>query len=170
MTTPIDPREEPPEQPRTAQLPAAKPEDILVAELRLGFRTITTRLDTQDATLDAVVREGQRANSRLTRIEERVDDFEGRIGRTSSRVRQDSEMDMSRDAKLAEVIIWQNGVNEKLAATATKTDLATVTESQTAAILAGFDSLRKSPLLKMVGTLILGLLTGYAASKGWIAK
>lgn len=172
MTTPIDPRVEPevPTQPRTAQLPAATPQDILLAEMRGFRRDVTESLATQDATLEAVVREGQRANSRLTRIEERVDDFESRIGRTSSRVREDSAMDLSRDAKLASVITWQNGVDSKLAETATKKDLETATSAQTAAILAGFDVLRKSPIVKMIGTLVLGLLTGYAASKGYIGK
>lgn len=142
----------------------------MIAEMRSGFRTIATRLDTQDATLDAVVREGQRANSRLTRIEERVDDFEGRIGRNSQRARQDSEMDLSRDAKLAEVIVWRNSVDERLAATATKTDLETATDAQTTAIVGAIGKAASSPLLKMIGTAILGILTGYAASRGWVSK
>jgi hypothetical protein len=178
MTTPIDPRAEPPEQPKTAQLPAADRTAIQLSELKAlivagqsainervddGFRGVKADMDLLGGQFESLERDVRGLQSWRVRTEDRQ-------AVASMRAKAPSSFDMEQDAKLAEVIIWRNGVDEKLSATATKDDLAKATDAQTTAIVGAISKAAASPLLKMIGTAILGILTGYAVSKGWIAK
>lgn len=167
-----------PEQPKTVNIPALTDRALLEDLTRVVKAHVThveERFDHADITLSAVVKEGQRTKVRLTNIEERVDAVEGRVGRTSSRVREGSEHDMSRDAKMADVIVWRNGVDTKL--TALDTKITTAADAQTVAIVEGVKdaiaSVAKSPMGKMIGYSLgalvlqaLALATAYLALRG----
>jgi predicted nucleic acid-binding Zn-ribbon protein len=148
-----------PEQPKTKEIPAAKPEDILLAELRSGFRTVNARLDVQDATLDNVVREGQRTNVRLTRIEERVDEVETRMGRTSSRVKEVSQADLAHDAQLAQ----ERAAREALAQ---KVDALDAKQDTQLAILTRLDGIAKNPLVKTIAAMLATAFVTWLATHG----
>ncbi len=141
-----------PPQPTTTQLPAADPMAVLQRTIIAGFRDI-------NATLDSVVHEGQRTNSRLTRIEERVDEVEGRIGRNSARVQESSKVDLEHEAKLAVEIIARQEL-------ASKVDALTETQATQLAILGRLDKVASNPTVKVLAGMIATALLSYLASKG----
>ena len=123
------------EQPKTTQLPPADPSAVLLIELKSLVKSGQEEIR---ADLDVLKHEGQRTNTRLTRIEERVDEVEGRIGRNSARVRDVSQQDMAQDAQLAQ----ERTAREELAAKVDKLlsigeKLEKVTKNPTAQVLAG---------------------------------
>ncbi len=141
-----------PAQPKTAELPAADPIAVLTRTLVTGLRDI-------NATLDSVVHEGQRTNSRLTRIEERVDEVEGRIGRNSQRVQESSKVDLDHEAKLATEIV----ARQELAA---KVDALTETQATQLAILGRLDKVASNPTVKVLAGMIATAVLTWLASHG----
>jgi septal ring factor EnvC (AmiA/AmiB activator) len=141
-----------PPQPKTAELPAADPIAILTRTLVTGLRDI-------NATLDSVVHEGQRTNSRLTRIEERVDEVEGRIGRNSQRVQESSKVDLDHEAKLAAEIIARQEL-------ASKVDSLTETQATQLAILGRLDKVASNPTIKVLAGMLATALFTWLASHG----
>lgn len=159
------PSEMPP-QPKTREIPAPRPEEILLAEVRSGFRSVNQRLDTQDATMEKLVTEGIESNVRLTRIEVRVEgaelrvaELESRIGRTSSRVKEVSQQDMAQDAQLAQ----ERAAREALAA---KVDAIAKTNETQLAILARLDKVASNPTVKLILFAIGVAVTGWLMSHG----
>lgn len=138
-----------PEQPKTAQLPAADPVQVLLLKMQRsiesGFVAVDHRLDRQESTLAKVANDGVETNTRLARVEVRVEaaersvgELEGRIGRTSTRVREASQVDMEQDAQLAQ----ERAAREALAAKVDKLvgigeRLEKVTSNPTVKVLAG---------------------------------
>lgn len=119
---------------KTTELPALTDRALLEdlsRVVRSGLKEVNVRLED-------VVNEGIRTNTRLTRIEERVDEVEGRIGRTSHRVREVSSNDLSNHAQLASELAAEKKAREALAAVVaeqpTKKDLAAVTAAQTSTL------------------------------------
>ncbi len=72
--------------------------------------------------VEILVEDGRRTNQRLTRLEERFDELDGRVMRASSRVKSVSESDLSQEARLAETITWRTQADERLKAIEQKTD------------------------------------------------
>ncbi len=167
-----------PAQPKTTELPALT-DRALLEDLS---RVVRTGLKEVNVRLEDVVNEGIRTNTRLTRIEERVDEVEGRIGRTSHRVREVSSDNLEQDAKHAKLLTElaeERKAREALAKTVseqpTKEDLKAVTNAQTNAIgnVVGeaMAEAIKTPLFKTIaktagGTLIAALMFA-TAYFGW---
>ncbi len=153
---PDDKRAPPPPQPKTVELPAIPP---WAAELTVLVRTVSAKLDGVIVRVDA--------------HDESFAALDTRSRAVSDRVRQASDHDLEREAKLAEVIAWRRGVEEKLAKTATKSDLATATTAQTTVLIEGFKAAAKNPMVQKIGyaagALVLqalALATAYLAMKG----
>lgn len=124
-----------------------------------GLGNINTRLDSQDIVLAKVVDGGIETNTRLTRVEvrldgaeQRVSDLEGRTVRNSMRVNQASEVDMEQAAALAA----EKVAREELAA---KVDTLL-------AIGTRLDRLTRNPIAKAIATVIGLAIISYAASHG----
>lgn len=54
--------------------------------------------------VDVLLEDGRKTNMRLTRVEERIDDFDGRLMRNSSRVKEPSQHDLQVASQLAQEI------------------------------------------------------------------
>lgn len=171
-----DPRAEPPEQPKTINLPAVPAWAVeLATNVRQGFTEVRADLETVKA-------EGQRTNLRLTRQEVRMDDVETRLANNSERasrvsdgVRGLSSADLDQQAKLAAEIVRNEERDKKIAEThalasnaATKEDVKAIVDStatkeevktlidaasiaQTAAIVAGVKTFVSKPLVQKIG-------------------
>lgn len=185
MTTPIDPRAEPPEQPKTAQIPAADKNAILLAELKQlmvagqaalvagqtaleervdnGFRATKADMDLLAGHVEVLERDVRGMQSWRVRVEDRLQS-------NSMRAQATSTIDSEQDAKLSNALVALAEEKERREQlernSATKADLAAITESQTAAILAGFESFKKSPLVKMAIAAVLAAATTWLATKG----
>jgi hypothetical protein len=141
--------DEMPEQPTTKELPAADPVQVLLIKIQrsmeAGFNGVGDRLDRQDRVLERVSSEGIEVNTRVARIEVRlekvehgVEDLEARVGRASTRVKQVSEQDLAQDAQLAQ----ERAAREELAEKVDKLlgigeRLEKVTKNPTIKVLAG---------------------------------
>ncbi len=182
-----DPRREPTEQqPTTKQLPAADPVQVLLLKLQrgmeAGFEHVGERLDRQDTVLGRVVSEGVEVNTRLTRIEVRVEhaekgveDLEARIGRNSARVQQTSQEGMESQAQLAQERAAREAVEAKVDALTTKTDglakghedIIAKTDAQTKILVDTATAVSKfvaTPTVKIIGGVLLGIVST------WLAK
>lgn len=163
-----------PKQPTTKELPAV-PEWAaeLTRSVKTGFGEVHKRLDDQDTKLDKVVTEGIESNTRLTRIEVRVDgverhvgDLEARVGRASHRVREQSQTDVEQSAQLAQ----ERAAREALAAdsAAVKHDVTELKQSQELqlAILTRLDKIAANPNLKIILAVLATAATAWLANKG----
>lgn len=158
---------EPPPLPKTTQLPAVPDWAIeLTRSMKHGFGAINARLDAQEVSLERVVNEGIRTNTRLSRIEERVDELEGRIGRTSTRVREVSQTDLEQGAQLVQERSAREAVAVKVDALAA--DLAQLAATNTAqlAILARLDKVASNPMVKTIAAMALTALITWLTSHG----
>lgn len=151
----------------TVKLLAVDPVQELLIQLRQGMRDgftgVSARLDKQDEVLSTVSTEGVEANTRLSRLERRVEDLEGRISRNSDRARAASDMDLSHEVQLAE----ERAAREALAA-----QVVNLHESQAIqlAILTRLDSISKNPLVKVLGGMLLTAVIAWLASHGVTVK
>jgi hypothetical protein len=149
-------QDEMPEQPKTAQLPAADPVQVLLMQLR---NQMTAGFNETRADLESVKNEGQRTNLRLTRLEMRQDDVETRLTRSSDGVRGLSQHDVEHDAQLAQ----EKAAREALA---TKVDDLSASQELQLAILGRLDKLAANPTVKVILFALGTIATGYLASKG----
>ena len=143
---------DPPEQPKTTELPAVVVPNDFIKELRSGFGRTEERLD-------RVVTESIRTNTRLTRIEERVDEVETRIGRNSNRVREVSAHDLSQEADISRGIV----AHQELSA---KVDALAVTQDTQLAILGRLDKVASNPLVKTLGAMLITAAITWLAMHG----
>jgi superfamily II RNA helicase len=156
-----------PEQPKTLQLPTVPDWAIeLTRSVKAGFIAAEERFDKQDAALlsqgaklDKVVTEGIETNVRMTRFEVRLEDLEGRAGKTSLAVRGASMVDMEQAAQL---------VQERAAREALAKEVDDLKKSQATqlAILERLDKLAEKPAVKVILFALGTIATGYLASKG----
>lgn len=158
------------DQPTTKQLPAADPVQVLLLKLQrgmeAGFEHVGERLDRQDTVLSRVAAEGVEVNTRLTRIEVRVEhaekgveDLEARIGRTSSRVREGSQTTLETESRLAQEIVARQATDAKL-------DSLTASQETQLAILSRLDKFAANPNIKIILAVLATALMSWAASKG----
>lgn len=152
-----------PAQPKTTELPAADPVQVLLLKMQRsiekGFIAVDDRLDRQEATLRKVADDGVETNTRLARVEVRVEaaersvgDLEGRIGRTSTRVREASQVDLAHDAQLAQ----ERAAREELAAKVDK--LLSIGERM--------EKVTKNPTVKVLGGMLATAALTWLASHG----
>ena len=99
--------EKPPEQPTTKEIPRVDPVLELLKEVRTEVRA--ARVDINLVSNDVTI-----VKDRVGLVEKRVESLEEARARTSSGVRQLSTNDLEQDAKLAEVIVWRKGIDDKL--------------------------------------------------------
>lgn len=147
-----------PPQPPTVAL---KKDDIIQAQLKQvidGMSSFRSEMSTGIAHLTADV---QLVSNDLGIVKDRVAIIEGwkndqdaRASRTSKRVQQVSDSDLSQEAKLADLIVWRTTV-------ATKDDLAKTTLAQTNQLI---DSLKKNPIVSKALTIIGTAIITYLAT------
>jgi chromosome segregation ATPase len=129
-----------------------------------GFAHQEERFAKVEAAVDMLVEDGKSANMRVTKLELRLEEFDQRATKNSYRVRENSQLDASQDAMIAKLSGQVEAVDKKVAAVDEK--VASVAKEQTAELVARMDRIIANPAVKMLGTLLLGLLTGWLASKG----
>lgn len=150
----------PPDAKPTVELPKVPDWAIeLTKSVKLGFVTVNDRLD-------KVVDEGIEANTRLTRIEVRVEnaeqrigDVEGRTGKASLAVRAASQVDLEQAAQLAQ----ERSAREALATKVQKLDDK---QDVQLALLQQLVKLTEKPVVKLVFTSIGTAILGYLSARG----
>lgn len=156
------PSEMPP-QPKTKEIPAARPEDILLAEVRNGFRAINTRLDTLEGVDRDIAGEVSRMGREIVDLRADGRRHEDDIRRLSDRTKEThasaSNADMGQAAALAD----EKTAREALAA---KVDELSATNAAQLAILNRIDKLASNPLVKTIATVIGTAFLTWAASRG----
>jgi hypothetical protein len=124
---------------------------------------VLSKLSGMARDMDVLLQDGQRTNIRLTRVEERLDDFDGRLMRNSSRVKDVSENDLTHEAKLADVIVWREKVDAELQETKA---LIVDNNAMTARIERAATDVLSSPRVKALSWALWLALAGWLASKG----
>ena len=161
---PVDPKP-PPESKPTLALDKTQ---IIQAQLKQVLDAIgQQRSETSDnfaklsANVDMVSNDLGLVKERIGIIEVWRHDVDSRASRNSARAQQASNHDMEADAKLAAVITWRAGVDEKLAQVPTKEDLAKTTLAQTNQLI---DSLKKNPYVSKALTILGTAIVTYLAT------
>ena len=103
----------------------------------------------QAANHDLLVGEVKTVNARVTSLEERV-------GRTSDRVKGESQTNLDQSRDIAAVI--------------TKVEKLETTQAQQLAILTRLDAVAANPTVRKVAYALATALLAYLAAKGWIVK
>lgn len=156
-----------PPLPKTTQLPVVPEWAVeLTKSVRNGFDAVNGRLDASEVSLERVVNEGIRTNVRLSRIEERVDELEGRIGRASARVRDVSSSEQEQSAQLAQERSAREALSAKvdtLAADLSK--LAAANDAQLA-ILSRLDKVASNPIVKTLAAMLATAVITWLATHG----
>lgn len=122
-------------------------------------RTMHARFDSQDTILRNVVNEGVEANTRLSRLENRVEDVEVRMTRNSDRVRGVTASDSQQN------IMIDTGVHERAALREQLEKLAAINSAQLQ-ILSRLDAITKNPLVKTLAAMLATSLITWLATKG----
>lgn len=180
--------DEMPAQPKTVSLPAVT-ERTLLEDLTKVVRNMADNFGQMRQDVTTLVADRPILYARLASVEGRIASVESASMPpptiTSTRVEaiideHPSQMSLEQQAKIASVIIWQKGVDDALAATATKEDvkkveekIATESTAQTQAIINGIKSAAANPLVRKIayasGVLVfqaLTLATAYLAMRG----
>ncbi len=185
MSIPSDPRAEPPEQPKTAQIPAADKNEILLAELKSlfvagqaamvdrvdsGFRAVKTDMDLLGGNVELLSGQFQGLEQDVRHLQSWRVRTEDRQTASSMRAKAPSAFDLEQDAKLAialSELAEERAMRKKLEETsATKADLESVAKAQTKDIVQSLSSaVERSPavrklLLAIAGLLFLAINTG----------
>lgn len=149
----IDDRKEPPDQPKTTQLPVVPQWAIeLTAAMKDGLRELSADIKLVSNDLSIV-------KDRVGIIESWKNDQDARAHRASDGVRQLSTTDAAHDAQLAQ----ERMAREELAA---KVDSLTQTQATQLAILGRLDAIAKNPLAKTVAAMLATALVTWLASHG----
>ena len=145
-----------PPQPKTAQLPAADPVQVLLLQMQrsmdAGFREMGTDIKLVSNDLGIV-------KDRLVIVETWKNDQDSRMSRTSARVQQASEMDLAHEARLAAEIVARQEL-------ATKLDALTESQAVQLAVLARLDKIATNPHIKLILAVLATAAMSWAASKG----
>lgn len=135
-----------------------------------GFGAMTTRLDKQDEVLERVANESIDTNTRLVKVELRLEsaerkvgDIEERLGRTSTGVKGLSTSDAEQAAQLAQ----ERAAREELAK---KVDGLTATQDMQLAILSRLDRVASNPTVKVIAGMVATALLTWLASHGGSLK
>lgn len=91
----------PPEKP-TVSLPKVDIPGMLTA-LSADMKQVLVSTDKMSGDVDMLISDGRKTNQRLTRVEERLDDFDGRLTRYSGGARQLSGTDLKHEANFGAV-------------------------------------------------------------------
>lgn len=170
---PTDPREEsdgrvPPEGKPTVNLPAMTDRAILEEVARVGRETAAT-VNTMRRDVDTLLVDGRAINLRMAGVEGRIAKLESPTHPppplTSVRVREvvderASQMNMEQDARIAALLVQKDEKIAKLEAeSATKAEMKTMLEEaakvQTEAIVAGVNTVMKTPTAqKLKGAIV----------------
>lgn len=138
-----------PEQPKTAELPAADPVQVLLLKLQRGMDAGFLNMG---ADIKLVANDLGVVKDRVTLLERRADT-------TSDRVKQQSSSDLSQDAQLAQ----ERVAREELAA---KVDALTSTQATQLAILGRLDKVASNPTVKVLFGMLATALVTWLASHG----
>ncbi len=164
MTTPIDPRAEPPEQPKTAELPSVPQWAIeLTQAMKSGIAEVRADVAMVSADVAIVSNDLGIVKDRVTILESRRNDDEVRFNRTSNRVREVSQSDMEQASQL----VQEKAAREELAA---KVDALTTTQATQLAILSRLDKITSNPTVKVLAGMAATALVTWLASHGGSLK
>lgn len=172
----------PPERP-TTQLPKVDIPSMLTS-LAADMKQVLNATDKMSSDVDMLISDGRKTNQRLTRVEERLDDFDGRLMRNSSRVKEPSQHDLAAAAELANERTAREALATEVAFVKTevssvKTEVSEVKEvnQQQSAKLASIENsvedvkgavigVIRDPKVKAFAKFVFTLAMGYAAARG----
>ncbi len=145
-----DPRAEPPDQPKTAQLPAVPQWAVeLTKSMKDGFRLTNANIEV--------------VSSDLGVVKERVTILESERTKLSGGVRGLSTSNAEQDAQLAQERMAREALAKEVA------DLKTTNATQLA-ILGRLDRVASNPLVKTLGAMLLTAVLTYLASHGVVVS
>ena len=145
-----------PPQPKTAELPAADPVQVLLAQLKVSMDAGFAGLR---ADVGLVSNDLGLLKDRVVLVEKRVADGEERAARTSARVQGSSVVDLEHESQLAQ----ERAAREELAA---KVDALTASQTLQLAILGRLDKVATNPHVKLILAVLATAMMSWAASKG----
>ena len=165
MTTPADdPRAEPPDQPKTTQLPAVPPWAVELMqvskanfqELKAGQESLARELG---ADIKLVSNDLGILKDRVGILESARNDGEQRLARTSGGVRQLSTTDAAQAAQLAQARMAREALAEQVAQ-------LTTTQATQLAILTRLDKITTNPTVKVLAGMAATAILTWLASHG----
>ncbi len=151
-----DPRAEPPEQPKTTQIPAISPIEVAITQLT---RTVESGIRELRADVGLVSNDLSIVKDRVGIIESWKNDQDARASRTSAGVRSLSTTDAAHEAQLAQ----ERAAREALAKEVS--DLKATNETQLA-ILGRLDKVASNPLVKTLGAMLATAVITWLATHG----
>ncbi len=158
-----------PPLPPTVSLPAMT-ERAILEDLSRGFREMRNEMSTMRADIGLIANDHGLLKKRVSMIDELVTEESLRVAKHSGGVRQLSESDAGQNMQIASLATQLESHGKKVDAlaktTVSKDEVTALLGTQTAAILARFDVLAKSPLVKMIVTFVVTALGTWLASKG----
>lgn len=113
-----------PAQPATVQLPKVDIASLLTS-LSADMKQVISTGEKMSNDVDMLISDGRKTNLRLTRVEERIDEFDARLTRTSGRVKEPSTHDLKTEARLASEIESREALAKKVDIIESKTDTQT---------------------------------------------
>src|SRR5262245_32932738 len=96
--------DKPPPQPPTVKLPAMT-DRALLEDLARTMRGVANEVTELRAEVGEGASQIRSMDRRLSRVEEKVDEFDGRLIRNSSRAQATSSNDLKQDAAISQVIV-----------------------------------------------------------------
>lgn len=163
-----------PPQPKTAQLPAADKQEILLAELKvlitqglgaldakvaIGFRDLDTKVDRLEANMELQGGEIGLVKKEVGLLFEWKGDVDQRLKNNSQRAAATSSVDLDHESKIASEIVARQAVEAKV-------DALTKSNEIQLAILSRLDKVASNPHVKIVLAVIASAAMSWAASKG----
>lgn len=175
--------EKPAEQPKTVELPRV---DIagMLHSLSADVKSVLVTADKTAQDVDMLLADRKQTNIRLTRIEERVDDFDARLTRNSTGVHRVSQSDSQQNDKLAATALRQAElelvIKETKALAQSGVDRAVAIEKKTDAqslvltkqtellntLVGGASKFFAHPTVKVIATMLGAVIIGWLASHG----
>lgn len=157
-----DTKESMPAQPKTVELPKVDVASMLTT-LAADMKQVLNATDKMSGDVDMLISDGRKTNQRLTRVEERLDDFDGRLMRTSARVKEPSQHDLEAQRALADEIAARETLAKQVEAlTASQAEQTKMISEVKSAVV----GVVMHPKVIFVGKVIFGLAVAYSAAHG----
>lgn len=159
-----------PDERPTAALPKV---DIaaMLTSLAADMKQVIGTGEKMSNDVDMLISDGRKTNLRLTRVEERIDEFDARLTRNSGRARAPSEHDLANEKRLADEIAAREALAAEVALVKKETVAQTAmlaTISSAVEGVTGFVKQNPGTVASIVGALgtIFGWVTSYLQHRG----
>lgn len=168
---PPDEKKDGPVEHPTKELPRVDIPSMLTS-LAADMKQVLSATDKMSGDVDMLISDGRKTNQRLTRVEERLDDFDGRLARHSGGTRQLSDTDMKHEKNFSEVFTRLDTQDKAIGdvKTAVVTVQAAVAENTffTKKAITGFAKEHPQLVQAAIGLLMaaLGFATSWFSSHG----